>query len=315
VSVRLRRDAVEVERFAAKLLTSLTAGEQLRSEMLAEAVRSEYQLGAFPKLPELEELLRRLGIVRHRLVPGSGFPGLNVWAGSAAPEVHIDESARVAFQETTIAHELREVIENACRRASPEYPAVPTHDNRRMNPKSDRFGSYLLMETQASARIFAKVGFDPLTFARQVGRSLPSVVVRMQTLFPGGTEFAAPMAGIWLFDSKDGRAAGEDLVARISVSLNGFSAAKSDRIGVAARVLAPEPRARAGSHPDVRDVVLSRQPSVLRTQAVDLFGDLSYAKIIEPVVRNGDVKAVVFALVHAESLPLMQPWVRRLGSV
>ena len=62
--------------------------------------------------------------------------------------------------ETTLCHEIREVVENVFRRENPAYVGLDTRDNKTMNPESDHFASCLLMQAEASRDAPQANGFD-----------------------------------------------------------------------------------------------------------------------------------------------------------
>ena len=312
----LNSSAAPLEAFAERFLPTIQPGARVRAEPLAEAFREAFGLPAFPKEADLHRVMRELRVTTKLLPQGAPMDGLNLWHPRTGVEIFLREDLSRARTETTLSHELREVLENAFKRTDRSYKGIETHNNDRMNPESDRFAAYLLMQTEPSQQLFMEVGFDPVQFAYEAGRSLASVIIRMQTLFPIGCTVAAPVAGYWLYEApwqavREMAATSNELVARDIQALNGFSLAKSRVRSQRAAAILPASRSRASEIPEIEQAIAERRATANFTAALDLFGDEQYLLVAEPVFYGATPWKVVLAAVRKESIPLVRPWLAR----
>jgi len=200
---------------------------QVDNEDLAESLRKFLDIPAFVRLPDLLSKCRSLGIVLEDLPPLSDdLFALNGWYDEGAPVILLRPDQAITRYQHSLGHELREVIENAFKRTGLNYRGLDTHDNQRMNPHSDRFASRLLMPTSESIALLAQLGYDLLGFSQETSRSLPSVVVRAESLF-SATSPAGPLAGAWLYEApwpkvKNRKSQLRDLVITQHAFMNGF---------------------------------------------------------------------------------------------
>lgn len=308
----LRKTAPSVDRFAASYIGTLPVGGRIHEEHLADAIRREFSLGPFPKDRGLLRLARELEITTVPLPTNAPMDGTNTYHEATGPMIHLrDDLSRRRF-ETTFGHELREVLENAFARVDVRGGYTLTHDNHKMNPTSDRFAGYLLMETSSSRSLFRALGFDPVSFAASTQRSLSSVIVRLRTLFPAGVDGSAPVAGFWLFEPPfvPNRHAAPRLTefrVRHTAAANGFSTAKGKVRSRALAQLLPMSHSPATASEPATAAFESRRPVARAIGALDLFGEESYVILCE----SGDWH-IVLAAIRTDSLPLVQPWLARL---
>ena len=161
--------------FAEDQIGGTFSHQDVRTRDLADAFRYAFGLGAFPRLPALLTACKQAGIVIEWMPPGWELEGFNAWPEDGQPYILIRSGMSDARTETTLCHEVREVLENAFKRVNPLYDGLDTHDNPRMNPESDEFAANLLMESAATRFWLEGSGFDYAEFARLSGRSIASV--------------------------------------------------------------------------------------------------------------------------------------------
>ena len=134
---------------------------EVDDEELAESFRAAFDIPAFIRLNDLREVCRTLGIVLEDLAPISDeLFGLNGWYDDGAPIISLNPDQANTRAQHTLGHEVRETIENAFKRTGLQYNGLDTSDNPRMNPRSDRFASRLLMPTHASRELLEELGYD-----------------------------------------------------------------------------------------------------------------------------------------------------------
>jgi hypothetical protein len=301
--------------FAGEFIGGISHHKDLRTEILAEAFRAEFGLTQFPLYEELVHTCNAVGIHVSSLPPVAPMEGVNVWADGQSPLIKIREAMARARAETTICHELREVLENAFKRVKPSYLGLNTHDNRAMNPESDQFAGYLLMQSEAARAGLSINGFDVASFAAAAGRSLPSVVLRAQTLFPASWSQPAPVAGLWLYEAPwesviSGRVTATDLQLSQVARLNGFSTDKKKN-AVGAFVF-PKQDGRGDDAEIVGEAVAKRLPVARALQGFDMFGDRDFLLVAEPSFVRGGLWRVLVTAVRNDCLPLVEPWLHRL---
>lgn len=315
----LGKSATPLDRLASDFLASTALGDSINDEDLADFLRDRFQLGPFPRDRELLGLLKELGIAIGPLKGGTSLHGANFFHPATGPVIRIREEINRARYETTICHELREVLENAFRRVDPCYSGTTTHDNKSMNPRSDRFAGALLMAAQDSRDLLAALGFDPIAFTVRTGRSLSSVLYRMQSLFPAGCPFPAPVAGFWLyeppFEEMGDVGTPLQLAARHLVPLNGFSTARAKARSAAVAHVLPARLSTVANSPDALMAATSGRPICRTLPALDLFGEETYVLIVEPVLRTSRISKVLLAAVRKDGICLVEPWLSRLEVV
>jgi hypothetical protein len=315
-------DLFGLEDFARSFLADISHFSEVRTEQLTEAFRRFFGLPDFPTLAQLLELCRRLGIGVAQLPPslhGMNIDGMNIWHDGTPPTIYLHPEQQTRRVETTLGHELREVIEHAFQRAKPSYVGLDTRDNRTMNPEADHFAACLLMPADATRARMLECGFDLVRFAREQRRSLPSVILRAQQLFPAGGPCAGPVAGFWLFEAPweavvAGRARPSDLAVTHLAKLGGFSLRRKP----AGR---PQPARRAfprrGDAADrfrLTALALRRgRPVAACLRGFDLFEERNYLAVAEPICVAGAPWRVVLIAVRLDTVGFVRPLLDRLG--
>lgn len=307
--------ASRLENFAREYLAPFSHHAQIRSEHLAEAFRSAFGLPDFPTETYLlrlcEEIAVEVGTLPFRV---DGLRGLNERYADRPARILLAPNLASRLVETTIPHELREVIENMFWYVDSSYVGLDTNDNATMNPVSDRFAGYLLMPTEPSRALMAAGGYDLLEFSRRTGRSLSSVLLRARQLFAADSRAGGPVMGAWLFEADwdlvtRGSVAAPDLLLRHSVALSGFSQARGRR---EAEVFPRRP-SNAGAYQILQFALDARATTARRIVGFDLFPDRDYFVVAEPELRfNGPWRVLLTAVRH-DCIPLVTPWLRRLG--
>lgn len=288
----------------------------MRSEELAEAVRTEFGLPALPSLDDLRQLCTELGIpIWKAAALPHGVVGFNFSYGDDA-SIHLASDLNQAMAETTLCHELREVIENAFARVKPSYEARPTHDNKAMNDASDRFGGYLLMEGGAAHSLMVALGYDLFEFSARTGRSLPSVLLRMQKLYSSKSTRTAPTMGAWLFDSPrdpmtPASHSAEDIEVRFAAKLGGFS----QRAGSPESQVFPRTGSNAAQFRLTRRAMSAGSSVCARISGLGLTPDSDYVVVAEPRSAWGAVSRILVTAVRADCLSEVRPWRQRIGKV
>jgi len=309
-----------LEDFARNFVRDINHHQDVRTEHLAEAFRECFGLPAFPSLADLWGLCRRLGVEVGALPAGAGgLLAVNVWHDSQGPSILMEQELSTKRAETTLGHELREVLENTFRRVKPSYIGLDTRDSKEMDPESDCFAGCLLMQGQASRDRLHELGYDVASFAGETGRSLPSVILRAQQLHPAGGSESSLVAGMWLFEApwgrvRDGSSTAGDLKLRYRAHLSGFS---MDKSGSASSKLAhsvfPGRSAAAGDSRFALQCLVERRPVVASVGGFDLFGQHDYLVAAEPFFAVGVPWRVLMTAVRRDCEHLVAPYIRRLG--
>lgn len=302
--------------FAQEFISDISHQREVRSEALAEALRLRFGLPPFPTIFDLRDLCLALDVPLWRLPKGIvGVEASNFsFDGDAA--IMLDGSLRGPRLESSLAHEIRETIENAFQRVKPAYEGLPTHDNALMNPASDRFAGYLLMQTAASRDLMAELGFDLVEFARRTGRSLPSVVKRTTQLFSSKSGAGAPAMGVWLFESpwervQAGLARVDDLRVRDVAKLSGFS----QRRGSIASQVFPAPGDVGSGFSLVIKAVAAGRPHSVVVGAMALVESRDFLAIAEPISRGGTPWRAVVTAVRADEAQRVRGLLKRLNPI
>src|SRR5688572_7003175 len=110
-----------LEDFVGAYIRGIGHHRDVHTEHLAEALRTYFSLPTFPTLADLNNLCKRLGVPVKRLPAGVPMEGVNIWAGAAGPEIYVRDDLKIMRLETTLCHEIREVIEQAFKKANPAY--------------------------------------------------------------------------------------------------------------------------------------------------------------------------------------------------
>lgn len=302
--------------FAAEFIRNISRHSDVRTEDLAEAFRRTLGLSPFPHLAELLRACRAAGIAVEWLTPDAALEGTNVWSEGHPPIILVRHGLSVIRTEWTLCHELREVIENAFKHAKAAYIGLDTHDNDTMNAKSDRFAAYLLMKSDITRELLVANGLDCVAFARDMRRSLASVVIRLQTLFPKGFEGPVPVSGLWLYESDwpsgaNPLATAPTLYVTQLAHIMGFSTDRSRRPSRILAMAFPERGSVAGYMDVVREAATSAR-TVAQVIELDLFGDAHFTVVAEPLLLRGVVRQVLLTAVRNDGLPLVEPWLQRL---
>jgi hypothetical protein len=307
-----------VQDFARGYICDIGHHRDVHTEHLADSVRAYFSLPAFPTLTDLNGLCVKLGIPVKKLPSAVSMDGVNIWAEQTGPEIYVREDLQLMRAETTLCHEIREVIENAFKRAKPDYIGLNTSDNKSMNHESDHFASCLLMQASASRILLTSLGFDLPAFSRESGRSLPSVVLRLQSLYSINSNEKKPHAGVWLFDApwelaQAGLANPSDMVAKYQAQLCGFSLKKGGTPQtMLARGLFPAKRSALSEFGFGRAAVENREPMMAEITGFDMFAEQDYVVVAQPIfTRMGPWRGVVVA-VRQDGRQLFEPWIKRL---
>jgi hypothetical protein len=243
--------------------------------------------------------------------------GLNIWPAGKNPEVHVRENLIRKRTETTVGHEIRELIEIAFGRVDPDYIGLDTADNDKMNGESDQFASCLLMESEATKSLLHRLGFDLPRFGRETGRSLSSVVLRLQWLFSAASGETQPYCGIWLFEApwEEDRGMTIDLslvAAKYDAKLCGFSQSRSKGLrSQIARDRLPSKGMALSDFELGMDAVRDREPKVAYMDGFDLFGEQNFTLIAEPLFdRRGGARLLLVAVRNESAC--FKGWASRL---
>ncbi len=309
--------------FATAYVAPFSNYSEIRTEHLADAFRGHFGLSSFPTMQQLEECCASMGIeLASMQISIDDLDGINAWYGEGNPLIQLRPDLTLARAETTLGHELREVIENAFVKVKPTYVPLLTHNNRRMNRQSDHFAACLLMESGATRRSLTSLGYDYVEFSRQSGRSLPSVIVRLQTLYPAGSSEATPVGGVWLFeapwvDVKQGRSRARDLRVLYGAKLNGFSTSRAKRSLTAAlaRDVFPRIGQRAEGMQCVADALVIQQPTSRVVRGFDLFRERDWLLVAEPFHVRGYPWRCLLTAARLDFQGTVQPWLTRCGPV
>ena len=306
--------------FARAYIRDKAHHDDVRTEDLAEAFRAYFQLPPFPTLADLQRLCRRLGVTLQSLPAEAGrLDGLNFQLAENAPEIYIREDLQPMRAETTICHEIREVLENAFRRENPAYVGLDTRDNKTMNPESDHFASCLLMQAEASRKLLAQNGFDLVSFSRETRRSLPSVVLRLQSLFSIASGEIHPHAGIWLFDAPwehvaKGKAGPADMFAKHHAYLCGFSTAKrKGQQALLSHAHFPARGSAAASFGLGRAAVEDNEPVRANLIGFDLFKERDFIIVAEPIPFRSAPWRLLVVAARKDGAAAFDGWLKRLS--
>jgi IrrE N-terminal-like domain len=307
-----------LEDFANDYLRDKDHHSDVKTEDLVEHFRAFCNLPPFPTLDDLRNVCERLGIALGKLE--TKIPGMSAANTSSGTRhsIYVRDDVSVAHAESSIGHELREIIENAFRHVKPGYEGLDTHDNAVMNPRSDYFAGCLLMQRDVSRAMIESLGYDFVAFADRVGRSLSSVVVRAQELYSASQPIGI-VGGVWLFQlpwtgapAQVVPATGMKLAHK--AHLSGFSI-QSPKRG------RQRPHAmyfpRKGSTVADFDITLrafrSRASVVALVEEFDLFPERNYLVAAEPIVSGGVPWRVVMTAVRNDFVEQVEPWTTRLG--
>jgi len=291
---------------------------QIRTEELADLFRAFFRLPAFARLADLYGLCERLGVALARLPAATpDLLAVNTWHKAGVPTIHLRPDLDTMRAEHSIGHELREVLEISFKMVNPRYDGLDTSDNKLMNPESDQFASCLLMPSRESKDLFRQLGYDALAFAKETGRPLPSVIVRMQHLF-SAKSVEGPVAGLWLFEApwgtvEAGLTTARELVVRYTARLRGFSLAKSgSQHAQLARRVFPSARASAADFEIVAQAVAEGCPVLATADGFDLWEEHNFEVIAEPLFVRGTAWRVLLAAIRRDSLHFTGPWIERI---
>ena len=305
--------------FAYAFLSDKRHYSEVRADDLADEFRTFFNLPLFPSIADLTQLCGRLGIPIKPLPAGLGdVSGLNTWSEREGHEIFLSESVTLVHYQHTLCHELREVLEQTFARTHPNYTAMNTHDNKIMNPASDRFAACLLMAGEASRGILREMGFDVVRFASEKVRSLASVIMRTQELF-SITEPYSIVGGVWLFerdwDQRDTPGiAMHDMRLQHRAHLGGFSVDKRGPAHArAARGAFPTKGSRVDGFEQTTRAFGTRRPYLMRLGGFDLFHEQDYIVGAEPLMRGPLPMRIVMTAVQTKYERVVAPWMERLS--
>lgn len=303
---------------AARFIRDIGHHRDVRSEELAEAFRDATGLGPFPRYTELCEAAGRLDIRIEFLPATSPFEGSNTWGTDDGPVLYVRRGLTDAREETTLCHELRELLENAFKRVKPSYEAMDTHDNDRMNPRSDAFAGALLMQAGPTHELLANLGFDLAAVSRVSARSLPAVFMRVRTVLSASSAFDGPVAGFWLYEAgwdivKSGTSEAEDLRVRHLTQTKGFSLSDKNASIPFLPARLPSQGSGADEFPMAAAALSTGAPTCARVGPPTLFDPSPYVAVAEPLFAyDGSPRRVVLSVVRRDGLVMMRPWLERL---
>ena len=308
-----------IDDFAAAYVREMDDPAVISEEDLADAFRQYFNLSLFPSLNELVAVCKRLHITLRRLPPEVPLTGLNTWHPEHGHEIHLRDDGVLARLEHTLSHELREVIEQALGRAWGRYIAIDTSDNRLMNPRSDRFAACLLLDSVATRGRLAQLGFDLVAFAQEKGRSLSSVVLRAQEIYPA-KQPPGIVGGVWLFQANwqptsEDPVCLTDLRLRYKAHLCGFSLSKSSRRPAdrVAREIFPRGDCSADQFEVAARAWLLRKPAIAAIGGFDLFSAHNFIALAEPIMTRGIMRSLLMIAVRREFQRRIEPLLSRLG--
>jgi hypothetical protein len=298
----------------------ITHHTQVHTDDLADSFRARFRVPSFARLPDLHQLCRRLEVPVTDLPPVSeDLLAANTWLAGDHPSIHLRPDLGTKRAEHSLGHELREVIENAFKRADRDYVGIDTRDNYAMNRESDHFASCLLMPQAESKRLMRELGYDLMLFAQQTTRPLPSVIYRTQSLFSANSG-AGPIGGIWLFEAPwsavaGGKATASDMRVTASARLNGFSMAKrKGQSAELARAAFPSKHSRLAEYELGTSALHSRSPKTECLTGFDMFEEQDFVVAAEPLFVRGTPWRVLLTGIRLDFSRMVKPWLARLGA-
>lgn len=293
---------------------SIKRHQDVRTEDLTEDFRRHMGLPPFPTIDELLKLCHDLQIELGELPKGSPFPGANTSYGPAN-KMFLLPGLPTTFTESTVGHEIREIIERALQSAVPSYVGLDTSNNKEIHAESEHFGLCLLMQAEATHRHLSQIGYDVVRFAEERGRSLPSVIMRAQTLYKAGGTWPGPVAGLWLYLAPTkGNVNAATLKVKYSASLRGFSTAKSGSATARRANLAfPSKGAKAEAFEPAREAIELREAVARDVSLSDLFGEEIYLVVAEPLCTRDRLWRVMVTAIRKDCIGSIRPWLQRLG--
>lgn len=310
---------LSLEDFAQDYLRDKGHHSDVKTEDLAEAFRAFGDLPPFPTLIHLQSICERLGIELGELK--SKIPGLSAVNASAGTKssIYVRSDLSVAHAESSICHELREVIENAFRRVRSDYEGLDTHDNAVMNPRSDHFAGCLLMQRDVSRTLMHEIGYDVVEFADRVGRSLSSVILRAQELY-SISQPVGFVGGVWLFELPWARASSNvvravELRLAYRAHLSGFSiqSAKTKGLSPLLRETFPKKASTVAEFDVTRRAFNTRKAVIKLVEGFDLLRERDFLIAAEPIVSGGVPWRIVMTAVRNDFVEHVEPWTARLG--
>jgi len=309
---------LRLDDFAYAFLKDKRHFNEVHAEDLAEAFRAHFAMPDFPSIVDLRKLCTSLGIAVRALPPDLDASGLNTWSEEFGHEIYLNESTTLVHYQHTLCHELREVIEQTFARTHPHYVPLDTHNNDVMNPLSDRFAACLLMPADPTRHALRSVGFDVVRFAADTVRSVSSVVLRAQELFPAGASDGIAGA-VWLFerDWKQRDVPGiamSDMHLRHRAHLGGFSMDKKGTARAkAARAIFPTKGTTVDQFAPAMKAFGRRRPYVVELGLLDLFAEERFIVGAEPLMSGVLPMRIVVTAVQTRYRPIVEPWLARLG--
>ena len=190
---------------------------------------------------------------------------------------------------------------------------------RRMNPESDHFASCLLMQAEASRKLLAQNGFDLVSFSRETRRSLPSVVLRLRSLFSIASGERHPHAGVWLFEAPwkrvaEGKAGPADMSAKHHAYLCGFSMAKDKgREALFSRSYFPTRGSAAASFALARIAIETNKPVMLEEAIFDEDLAFMFSIVAEPIPFRSAPWRILLVAVQRNHAAALDGWLQRIS--
>lgn len=306
--------------FAHSFIRDKRTHNDIRTEDLAETFRRYFRLSQFPTIHELRDLCWRLNIEISPLPSGLDVSGLNAGGPTGGHEFYLRDDVSLAHYEHTLCHELREVLEQEFIVASSAYTGLDTANNDQMNPESNHFAACLLMQGDASRELLIGLGFDVVAFAYATGRSLSSVIMRAQELFPAKHAAGGVVAAIWLFEAPwavrrlDQGVAVMHLEMAHRAHLCGFTIQKARRAGAhVIRHVFPQRGSTAADFDTTLRAFRTRRACLSRVEGFDIFGDRNFIVGAEPILTGPLPWRIVMTAVRTDFERNVQSWLARLG--
>lgn len=310
-----------LEGFSRAFLQNIGHYGDIRTEFLAQQFREWFCLPKFPGLGDLLEVCERLGINIERMYLPPSLPGANYWHATGSPSIVLSDDISIAYTETTLGHELREILENAFKRFFPTYVGLNTSDNHSMNRESDQFSGCLLMPADESREMLRNIGYDFMLFSSSMGRSLPSVIVRSRELFSSVAAVDGPVGGLWLFEAPweavtTWSVRFEELRVTHQAVLGGFSLRKNGPMDAKlARIALPSKGDVASDYSVIHEALDTRHAVRFKVGGFDLFGDCDLVGVVEPLVAHDNPWRALLTVIRQDSVKKVGPWLDRVGSI
>ena len=126
------------------------------------------------------------------------------------------------------------------------------------------------------------------------------------------------MSGLWLYEAPWSSAGADeattDLIHVTQVAhLRGFSTSQSSRSSSIAAAIFPQRGSRASEADVVLEAIAGGRAAARVVGGFDLFGQLDYTAIAEPIGDQTPTRQVLLTAVRNDCLLLLSPWLQRLA--